>query len=133
MDDKDIIITTVDSTMVDSTASTVLSTSGEDTLTIVFDGTDTITFNDEDPTDTVTFDSGALDLNLDWINDIQLNNSVLWEDKLPKIDRLNKMCEEYPALNKAYENFKSIYNMVDQDYKGKLKERGEIDDDDIPF
>ena len=133
MDDKDIIITTVDSTMVDPTASTVLSTSGEDTLTIVLDGTDTITFNDEDPTDTVTFDSGALDLNLDWINDIQLNNSVLWEDKLPKIDRLNKMCEEYPALNKAYENFKSIYNMVDQDYKGKLKERGEIDDDDIPF
>ena len=133
MDDKDVIITTMDSTMADTIDSTVLSTSAEDTYTIVLDGTNTLTFHDEDPADTVTFDSGALDLNLDWINDIQLNNSVLWEDKLPKIERVKKMCEEYPALNKAYENFKSIYNMVDQDYKGKLKERGDIDDDDIPF
>ena len=41
------------------------------------------------------------------------------------------MCELYPALAKAYEQFKLIYKMTEQDYKGKLKERGI--DDDIPF
>ena len=26
---------------------------------------------------------------------------------------------EYPALAKAYENFKTVYKLVEQDYKGK--------------
>ena len=33
------------------------------------------------------------------------------------------MCKEYPALAKAFENFKTMYALVDQDYKGKQKER----------
>jgi hypothetical protein len=37
------------------------------------------------------------------------------------------MCKEYPALAKAYENFKTIYKMVHQDWKGKQK------DDEFPF
>ena len=40
-------------------------------------------------------------------------------------DRVEKMCEEYPALKKAWDNFYSIYTMVDQDYKGNY----EVDDD----
>jgi hypothetical protein len=43
-------------------------------------------------------------------------------------DRVIKMCEEYPALKKAWENFYSIYRMVDQDYKGNFE-----DDDKLPF
>jgi len=121
-----------DDDMIDLTG-TMLDTSG---TFVVHDSTCTepltITLG-ENESDTVTFDSSALGIDLDWIADINLNDPVLWEDKLPKIAKLKKMCSEYPALEKAYENFKSIYNMVDQDYKGKLKERGEIDDDDIPF
>jgi hypothetical protein len=45
---------------------------------------------------------------------------------------VEKMCKEYPALDKVWRNFKSVYDMVKQDYEGK-KKAGEIDDDDIPF
>ena len=44
---------------------------------------------------------------------------------------VEKMCKEYPALEKVWRNFKSVYDMVQQDYEGK-KKAGEIDDD-IPF
>ena len=52
-------------------------------------------------------------------------------DKMPDVHRVDEMCKEYPALAKAYDTFKSVYKMCEQDYKGKLKERGL--DDDIPF
>jgi hypothetical protein len=47
-----------------------------------------------------------------------------------KIDpeRVEKMCEQYPALRKAWDKFHSIYKMVDQDYKGNYEY-----DDEIPF
>jgi hypothetical protein len=45
---------------------------------------------------------------------------------------VEKMCKEYPALEKVWRNFKAVYDMVKQDYEGK-KQAGEIDDDDIPF
>jgi hypothetical protein len=42
-----------------------------------------------------------------------------FNDYLPAISEIEKMCKEYPALAKAYENFKTVYKMVEQDYKGK--------------
>jgi len=89
------------------------------------------TFTISDPADTVT-----IDIN-DYVSDdtFDISNitfgSVPFVDTMPSLDRVNNMCEEYPALAKAYENFKTIYKMTEQDYKGKLKERGL--DDDIPF
>lgn len=50
---------------------------------------------------------------------------VLWEDKLPDPSRVKKMCKHYPALEKAYENFKSIYKMVEQDYKGNYEDEND--------
>ena len=55
----------------------------------------------------------------------------IFVDTMPSIARLDEMCEMYPALAKAYEQFKLIYKMTEQDFKGKLKERGI--DDEIPF
>ena len=49
-------------------------------------------------------------------------------DNMIDPDRVEKMCEHYPALKKAWENFYSIYKMVDQDYKGNHEY-----DDEIPF
>jgi hypothetical protein len=52
-----------------------------------------------------------------------------------KIDpyRVERMIEHYPALEKVWVNFKNVYDMVLQDYEGKVK-AGEVDDsDDIPF
>jgi len=47
-------------------------------------------------------------------------------------DEVSKMCEHYPALEKVWRNFKSVYDMCKQDYEGK-KKAGEIDDDELPF
>ena len=40
-------------------------------------------------------------------------------------DEVDRMCKEYPALSKVWRNFKSVYDMTLQDYKGK-KEQDEI-------
>jgi len=53
---------------------------------------------------------------------------VEFEDKMPSVAKIEDMCNDYPALAKAYENFKSIYALVHQDWKGR-----QDDDDEIPF
>jgi hypothetical protein len=52
-------------------------------------------------------------------------------DNMIDSDEVDRMCKEYPALSKVWRNFKSVYDMVQQDYEGK-KKAGEIDDE-IPF
>ena len=46
-------------------------------------------------------------------------------------DEVEDMFKHYPGLDKVWRNFKSVYDMCIQDYKGKMKEDGL--DDDIPF
>jgi uncharacterized pyridoxamine 5'-phosphate oxidase family protein len=36
-----------------------------------------------------------------------------------EIAQIEKMCEEYPALAKVYENFKTVYDLVKQDWESK--------------
>lgn len=50
---------------------------------------------------------------------------VVFEDHMPEVSKVEDMCNEYPALQKAYENFKSIYAMVHQDYVGNRKNEDE--------
>jgi len=45
-----------------------------------------------------------------------------WEDCVPSINKLNRMCEEYPALDSAFEKFKTAYNLVIDDWKSKNDE-----------
>lgn len=71
--------------------------------------------------DTITI--GNTDINTDWVFDTGFNNINPSE--------VERMCKEYPALEKVWRNFKSVYDMVKQDYDGKVK-AGELDDD-IPF
>ena len=52
-------------------------------------------------------------------------------DNMIDPEEVDLMCKEYPALSKVWRNFKSVYDMTLQDYKGK-KNEGEIDDP-IPF
>ena len=63
---------------------------------------------------------------------IDLGN-IVWgmNDNTIDPEEVAKMCKEYPALEKVWDNFKSVYDMCKQDYKGK-KKAGELDDD-IPF
>ena len=62
-----------------------------------------------------------------------ITSDYRWAYENTKLDKLEieKMCKEYPALEKVWRNFKSVYDMVKQDYEGK-KKAGEIADD-IPF
>ena len=59
-------------------------------------------------------------ITFDWDN-INIT-PTLWQDTLPDVDTVNKMCKEYPALAKAYENFQTVYKLVEQDYKGKQED-----------
>ena len=69
--------------------------------------------------DTSTLTTDTIDIN--WI----YNNMNIDPNEV------ERMCKEYPSLEKTWRNFKSVYDMVKQDYEGK-KKAGEIDDD-IPF
>lgn len=46
----------------------------------------------------------------------------VWEDSFPDFSQVQDMCQEYPALNKAFENFKLIYELTKQDWLGKQKD-----------
>ena len=105
----------------------------DDTITINLDDTygATTTYWDNNISDitisgdndsSYTIDTSTIDtVGLDWI----------YERHSLSISEVEKMCNEYPALEKTWRNFKSMYDMVKQDYEGK-KKAGEIDDD-IPF
>ena len=80
-----------------------------------------------DLSDTITLD-GIIDTEGPYNWNFDLTPFV---NTMPTIDEVNKMCDVYPGLAKAFENFKTAYKLVEQDYKGKQK-AGEIDDD-IPF
>ena len=59
-------------------------------------------------------------------HNIIISDSVEFEDSMPEVAKIENMCRDYPALEKAYENFKTVYKMVHQDWKGRQ-------DDEPPF
>ena len=99
----------------------------DDTITIdttfnevsTFDVSDiTISSIDIDTTSTITLDDPHWADNIKW-------EQTEFEDKMPSIDKVHNMCGRYPALEKAYENFKTIYKLVHQDYVGNHQENDE--------
>jgi hypothetical protein len=54
--------------------------------------------------------------------------NVDWLDTRIDPDEIERMCKEYPALEKTWRNFKATYDLVKQDWKGK--QDGE---DELPF
>ena len=99
----------------------------DDTITINLDdtyGTTTTYWSDSTSSgdDTFTISADLADtIDISWI----YNNMNIDPNEV------ERMCKEYPSLEKVWRNFKSVYDMVKQDYEGK-KKAGEIDDD-IPF
>jgi len=54
----------------------------------------------------------------------ELLNQYSWDNlfnELINTGEVEKMCAEYPALDKAYRNFRQIYDLVKADYKSKNK------------
>jgi len=97
----------------DTYGATTTYWAGDSITDVVYSGSNDGTF---------TIDTNTMDtVDLGWI----YNRQTL------SVDEVERMCKEYPALEKVWRNFKSVYDMVKQDYEGK-KKAGEIDDD-IPF
>lgn len=94
-------------------------------ITTTFGSTTTI-----DTINTTSTINDGLTITLDdphWADNITWEQ-VEFEDSMPSIAKVEDMCNDYPALAKAYENFKTIYAMVHQDWKGRQE-----NDDQMPF
>jgi hypothetical protein len=105
-----------------------------DNITITLD--DDVTINlDSISSNTGTYSISTVDtidisnITTDTISTITLEDThwadnITWEqvefeDKMPSVAKVEDMCKDYPSLDKAYENFKTIYKMVHQDWKGR--------------
>jgi len=66
--------------------------------------------------------SSGTTINLDNISTTFTFDNIEWKNSFPDFHTVEKMCEEYPGLAKAFENFKTVYKMVEQDWKGKMKD-----------
>lgn len=95
---------------------------------------DTITISSSPETGDLWFDSNDMQTKVytenSWISigdittdAIDLNSIIItpveFEDIMPTVAKVEDMCKDYPALEKAYENFKTIYKMVHQDWQGR--------------
>tara|TARA_B100000424_G_C22939510_1_gene499938 strand:+ start:475 stop:849 length:375 start_codon:yes stop_codon:yes gene_type:complete len=81
---------------------------------------DTVTITLDDTLKSLTDNYDPLyDINLEDIKVTVVEQD--FKDKMPDLNKVKDMCKRYPSLKKSYENFKSIFAMVEQDYKGKLK------------
>ena len=108
----------------------IVDTTGDITINLdnmVTDGMTTTTYWAGDTITDVTFNGSS-----DGTFTIDTNDTIDigWIYNNMNIDpsEVERMCKEYPALEKVWRNFKSVYDMVKQDYEGK-KNAGEIDDD----
>ena len=96
-----------------NTNGSVITSSNLDSITTI-SGISTSTVNISDilsSDDQITFDYDNIKI-----------VPTLWTEALPDVYTVNDMCKEYPALAKAYENFKTVYKLVEQDYKGKKED-----------
>ena len=96
-----------------NTNGSVITSSNLDSITTI-SGISTNTVNISDilsSDDQITFDYDNIKI-----------VPTLWKEALPDIYTVNDMCNKYPALAKAYENFQTVYKLVEQDYKGKKED-----------
>jgi hypothetical protein len=76
-------------------------------------GAGATTYSTVTTTDTITLDSSSFVFNL----------PTEWIDCLPPLDRVQNMCEKYPGLKIAFENFKVVYEMVKDDYDNPVPKK----------
>ncbi len=105
-----------------------------DTITITAIDNSDYTFDIANTVDTIDISSitaSTINTGTITLEDNHWADSIVWEqtefeDKMPSVAKVEDMCRDYPALEQAYEKFKTIYAMVHQDWKGKQ-------DDESPF
>ena len=96
-----------------------ITISGSEGTSVYADATSPFT------TTTLGIADDMLTINPTFNNSIEIV-SVEFEDAFPDIYKVRDMLKHYPALEKAFENFKTVYKMVDQDYKGNHQDNEEV-------
>ena len=103
----------------------VILTGSSDSHAITFDDMATTTISTSTDSFTITDSDYVFTLddtiNIDGIvsgSTVTTGFGTEWIDHLPAMSVVQDMCKHYPALEKALENFKTVYKMVEQDYKG---------------
>lgn len=111
MENEDNSTYTIDiSSLTTSSDSVYVSTTDMSTMsTITLTGTDSLSEYTVDVSQDFDFD-GITIVATDFV------------DTMPDLEKVQKMCMHYPSLAKAFENFKTIYKMVEQDYKGNFED-----------
>lgn len=125
-DDNKITITSTEGTT-DTITINLEDTYGTTTSTLTIADDFTVPDYTVDTVDISGIMSSDFEVNWDRIGNITLE-PTMWEDCMPDPQKLKRMCEQYPALEKVYENFKTVYSMVEQDWKGNHD-----DQDELPF
>jgi hypothetical protein len=80
---------------------------------------------------TITLTTASLGNAISWpsisgyndLNNYNTYESIEWEDCFPDWDRIQDMCEEYPALKIAFEKLKTVYKLVKDHYDTPEDER----------
>lgn len=91
--------------------------STSDTITVTGDVSDVVYDN------SVVYDNWiTIGDNID-LDILTIYQPVEFEDEMPSVAKVEDMCRDYPALEKAYENFKTVYKLVRQDWQGKQDEQ----------
>jgi hypothetical protein len=83
-----------------------------------------------DTMDTITISDGAYTIasgSSDWVSNGTFDINSIFKNNNIDQDEVERMCKEYPGLEKVWNNFKAVYDMVKQDYEGK-KQAGELDE-----
>ena len=113
--------------------SDIVDTTGDIVINLNDYNMGTTTYWAGDSVTDITLDTGASNgtFTIGTNDTIDIGNWTLSGFNSISPSEVDKMCKEYPALEKVWRNFKSVYDMCKQDYEGK-KKAGEIDDD-IPF
>lgn len=107
-----------DIVMDESGMTVITSSTGDITITTGYDMSHNTIDISSLTVDTIDIDSITLTNDI-WDGNITINNPVEFEDTMPDVAKVEDMCNDYPALRKAYENFKTIYKMVHQDWQGR--------------
>jgi hypothetical protein len=64
--------------------------------------------------DTITITSGS---------DFTFHLPEEWKDSFPDWDRVQDMCKQYPGLEIAFRNFRTIYELVKDDYDNPVPKK----------
>lgn len=121
MDNKDIYITLPQDNMTTSSYNYIDTSSisgytgyAADTITI----SNTSYYSPIISSGTITFENS-------WDNWWKVDNRTPFIDKFPDWGDFENMRKEYPGLNNAYENLKTVYKMCESDWEGKKREQND--------